>query len=109
VSDRKPVLRPDAYDPDWIEFRDALDDELGDPAEFGRSGLCKHDHYYAKRLLEARGFDAEASLALYEKRGGSCDCEILFNVDPPTLEDELDEERRRPERLNRLLDDEAQP
>jgi Protein of unknown function (DUF2695) len=38
-------------------------------------------HYFTERLLEARGFDVEASVALFEKRGGYCDCEVLFNVD----------------------------
>ena len=96
MSERKPVLRPDPYDEAWNEFCEALWESLGEELP----GLCmaaRHSarHYFAERLLEARGFDAEASLALYEKRGGYCDCEILLNVDQPTLEDELASPCRR--------------
>lgn len=75
-----PVLRPEADDPRWGEFCEALEKALG------RAG-CMGTVYFAERLLEARGFDAHASLALYEKRGGYCDCEILLNVDPSTFEE----------------------
>jgi hypothetical protein len=81
----RPVLRPDPYDADWDEFCEALFRSLGEELP----GLCMGKPWFAERLLEAGGFDAEASLALYATRGGYCDCEILFNVDPPTLEDEL--------------------
>ena len=48
--------------------------------------------YFAERLLEARGFDVDVSLALYETRGGYCDCEILMNADPLLNPRPLDEE-----------------
>jgi hypothetical protein len=83
----KYVLRPDRDDDDWKEFTDALEQALGPELP----GLCMGTHYFAERLLEARGFDVEASLAGYEKGGGYCDCEILFNVDPTTLEEKLEE------------------
>jgi hypothetical protein len=77
----KPVLRPDPNDRAWNEFCEALWSVVNE---------CENDHSHASRLFEERGYDADASIALYEKDGGYCDCEILFNVDPPTLEDELD-------------------
>ncbi len=83
MSARKPILRPDRNDEAWEEFAEALSVPI-----FGQ-GLCMggaHQgsarFYFAERLLEARGFDVEASLALYEQHGGYCDCEILFNADP---------------------------
>jgi hypothetical protein len=94
VSGRRrllPVLRPDAYSAAWVEFRDALDVALGDPEELGYSGLCQGSTYFAERLLEARGYDVAACLLAYRELGGHCDCTILQNVDPLTLEDELDE------------------
>jgi hypothetical protein len=90
MRERKSVLRPDRDDEAWEEFADALS-----VAVF--QGLCMgaHQHsarfYFAERLLEARGFDVEASLALYEKRGGYCDCEILLNVDPPAFDEEVEQ------------------
>ena len=73
------ALRPG--DPAWDEFCEALWTALGEAVP----GLCMGDRrgrlYFAERLLEARGFDVEASLALYEQLGGYCDCEILLNVD----------------------------
>jgi hypothetical protein len=71
MTTRSPVLWPDPADEAWQEFCEALERTLG---------LCMGTHYFAERLLWARGFDAEASLALYEKQGGYCDCEIVFNV-----------------------------
>lgn len=86
ASESLPVLRPDRADPAWREFCEALYEALGHDVP----GRCNSvDHEFAWPLLEARGFDAEASLALYEKRGGCCDCEILLNVDVPTLEEEF--------------------
>lgn len=84
-----PALHPDRRDAAWNEFCDALYEALG-----GRlPGRCQRhgsSHYYARRLLEERGFDGEASLALYREHGGYCDCEILMNVQD-WLEDELAE------------------
>jgi Protein of unknown function (DUF2695) len=83
------VLRPNPSDPRWVEFCEALWMALGEELP----GLCmgarqySARHYFAERLLEGRGFDAEASLALYEKRGGYCDCEILWNVAVPPDEE----------------------
>ena len=74
MTDGKPVLRPDPYDGAWNEFCDALGTAI-------TTAGCMGTHYFAERLLEARGLDAEASLALFERRGGYCDCEILLNVD----------------------------
>lgn len=79
----RPVLRPDADDERWQEFCEAL------AAALGSAGGCdggSHDgsgYTNARQLLAARGFDVEASLALYAERGGYCDCEILWNVYSP--------------------------
>jgi Protein of unknown function (DUF2695) len=101
VSDPRPVLRPDRDDDAWNEFADALWKALGEDLPGLCMGARQHcaRFYFAERLLEARGFDAEASLALYETRGGFCDCEILLNADPPTFEEELGE----------LLDEKGRP
>jgi Protein of unknown function (DUF2695) len=84
MSDRAPVLRPDRADAAWDEFCGALWAALGEELPGLCMGARQHcaRYYFAERLLEARGFDAEASLALYARHGGYCDCEILFNVDP---------------------------
>jgi Protein of unknown function (DUF2695) len=83
------VLVPVRGDPAWEEFCEALYEALG-PA---LPGLCMGSHYFTERLLEARGFHVAASVALFEKRGGNCDCEVLFNVDASV---ETPEEEVRP-------------
>lgn len=43
------------------------------------------DKSYARQILAAMGFSpglVEGSLLYFEKHGGYCSCEILFNVDP---------------------------
>jgi Protein of unknown function (DUF2695) len=80
------VLIPDAYSDEWQHFCDELTDLVDERG-------CRGRPYCATLLLEQRGYHVEATLALFRQRGGYCDCEVLFNVDPPTLEDELDEIR----------------
>jgi Protein of unknown function (DUF2695) len=60
--------------PRWDEFAEAL--------ERGKWN-CQHDHWQAELIMDAMGgVDIPASVAYFESRGGFCDCEILFNVDP---------------------------
>jgi hypothetical protein len=45
---------------------------------------CNGDRTSAARVLADLGFSAdevEASMAHFQKAGGHCDCEILFNLD----------------------------
>jgi Protein of unknown function (DUF2695) len=72
------VLRPDAGDPEWEGFYEDL-------FRLCRSEGCHHgedgeDARHARRLLEERGYDADASLALYRESGGYCDLEVLLNT-----------------------------
>lgn len=70
------VLNPES--PRWNQFADALDAVLVNET-------CDGDrrHRHARRLMSEMGnIDIEKSIALFESRGGYCDCEILFNVDP---------------------------
>jgi hypothetical protein len=76
------VLIPNAYDENWREFYEALFEALFDSPRDHRGCSGAYDH--AEELLAERGYNVEASLELYADRGGGCDCEILFNVDPPT-------------------------
>jgi hypothetical protein len=36
---------------------------------------------YAVRALKTMGMDVKSSVEFFEKHGGYCDCEILFNVE----------------------------
>lgn len=52
---------------------------------------CKNDHTNAINILLEMGFgepDIHASLDYFVERGGHCDCEILFNVDPAAREEQ---------------------
>ena len=93
------LMTPDH--PRWNEFVEALEgpgycnfheEELGNPNSIKwhcEGGMNKP---YAKAILEKMsGFDVEASLRFFEENGGHCDCEILFNVERST-EEENDEE-----------------
>jgi hypothetical protein len=77
------VLMPDPYSAEWDDFADWLCTHLENEG-------CDRTFAITIELLEERGHDVEATLALFESKGGYCDCEVLFNVDPPTLDDELD-------------------
>lgn len=82
------VLKPERGDPAWDDFCEKLLARLGGLLP-GRCGGHRSSHHYARRLLIDGGYDVGASLALYRSRGGFCDCEILFNVDPEQRIDEL--------------------
>jgi hypothetical protein len=72
------VLWPAADDPEWTGFCAALYWLLGSRLSSG----CDHSTRHARLLLEARGYDADASLRVYASQGGYCDCEVLWNTDP---------------------------
>lgn len=36
---------------------------------------------FASKILKSMGFNVAGTLRYFEKHGGYCDCEILFNVD----------------------------
>jgi hypothetical protein len=61
--------------PRWQEFCASLA-RATDPS------VCQHDHRGAEKVLrEMGGIDVEASIDYFENNGGSCDCEVLLNVD----------------------------
>jgi hypothetical protein len=62
---------------------EALDDLLCPAYEQAPREACARDFRHARRILEARGHDAEAQFDVFHvlmARGGFCDCEILTNV-----------------------------
>ena len=68
------VLTP--ADHRWVAFATALD------AAATKHG-CRHDHQLAEQIMrDMGGIDIPGSIAFFERQGGYCDCEILFNVDP---------------------------
>jgi hypothetical protein len=72
--------------PRWSEFAERLEYALYIDDEHWR---CDGDgdpvfvHRFAKQVMTEMGnIDIEGSLAFFHERGGHCDCEILFNIDP---------------------------
>jgi hypothetical protein len=54
----------------------------------GDDGTGGSKHRYAKAvLIELGGIDINGTLEFFREYGGYCDCEILFNVDRPDLDD----------------------
>ena len=54
----------------------------------GDDGSDGSKHRYAEAVLaELGGIDIAGTLAFFRQHGGYCDCEILFNVDRPDLDD----------------------
>lgn len=42
---------------------------------------CGNDHQFCKEILQNyENIDIEATIKYFEKNGGHCDCEVLFNV-----------------------------
>ena len=65
--------------PEGCDFREEGD---GDKTWRCAGGMNKD---YAKAILEdLGGFDIQATFAFFDSKGGHCDCEILFNIDPAT-------------------------
>lgn len=80
------------HHPRWKEFAEALEGSRycnfheavpGDKSSVTWTCLRGHRRPFARALLAEMGnFDVEASLEYFERNGGHCDCEILFNVFP---------------------------
>lgn len=73
--------------PDWREFLRKLEGPLGCNFKQDENGAitwrCNggRDKSYAVAIMKKMGDVAiEDSLDYFESNGGSCDCEILFNV-----------------------------
>lgn len=73
------ILFPVEHDDEWNHFTHALYWLL--QMDHDAKSRCDGTTGYARRLLEMRGYDADASLDYYKKSGGFCDCEILLNTD----------------------------
>jgi hypothetical protein len=77
--------------PRWDEFADALYEVTripGDPEAWRCDGdnlqAGNLAYRYAKLVMTAMGnVDIPASIEFFQRHGGYCDCEILFNVDRP--------------------------
>lgn len=68
----------------WDDFVERLEGPEGCDFEGGgNTWKCRGgtDKTFATAILTDMGMDVEASLKYFEKHGGYCDCEILFNVD----------------------------
>ena len=71
----------------WDEFRDLLTGVDGCDFKKNKKGehawMCKHDHSLTCRVLKKHfpKIDIEKTLAIFNRCGGHCDCEILFNVE----------------------------
>ena len=72
-----------------LEFKDTLagpqgcDFRLNDEGKtiWTCNGKQSQDrHAYSTKILTAMGFDVDASLKHFDKCGGYCDCEVLWNV-----------------------------
>ena len=79
--------------PRWSLFVRLLGDTMTDGLPEG-TWRCGDDdsggskHRYAEAVLtELGGIDIDGTLAFFRQHGGYCDCEILFNVDCPELDD----------------------
>jgi hypothetical protein len=54
----------------------------------GNDGTDGSMHRYAEAVMaELGGIDIAGTLEFFRQHGGGCDCEILFNVDRPDLND----------------------
>lgn len=72
--------------PEGCDFRERDDGEVRWKCAGG------HDQTFARAILEkmaaAEPLDVAGTLAYCTANGGHCDCEIIFNVDPGTDEEE---------------------
>jgi hypothetical protein len=90
------ILTPEQ--PRWREFADRLAGPEGCDFQQNRKGewswycLGGHDQTFARAILEKMDADAPldiaGTLAYFTEHGGHCDCEILFNVDPGSNDEE---------------------
>ena len=76
----------------WKNFIVLLDRALTEGLPQG-TWRCGNDgngskHRYAEAVMaELGGIDIAGTLEFFRQHGGGCDCEILFNVDRPDLDD----------------------
>lgn len=78
-------------DPRWAQFMDRLIGPEGcnfreDP-RWTWTCFGGRDKRFSTLILTSMGLSraaVRASLAYYERRGGYCDCEVVFNVASPT-------------------------
>lgn len=75
--------------PRWEEFFKRLEGPEGCNFRQNEAGNivwnCDNttERPFARKILADMGFDVERSLAQFEREGGYCDCEIVFNVGIP--------------------------
>lgn len=90
MNDTATILTP--THPRWREFADTLggpgycDFQMPDEDASKATWDCTghEDRPHARRLMATMGFSSveiEAALGYFDRYGGHCDCEILFNVD----------------------------
>jgi len=102
MDENLAVMTPEH--PRWSEFYERLSGPEGCDFEEAENVLTTtwrcgggYDKTYATAILTAMGgIDVPASLAYFEQHGGHCDCEILFNVAPPSdyLDDDDEDEEK---------------
>jgi len=57
-----------------------------------KSSVCNNDYKFTREVFAEMGnIDIEASIKLFKKNGGACDCEIIFNIDEGMDTDEAQE------------------
>ena len=64
-------------------FFDKLDNLLSPVDDLSKAELCSGDYTFSKRILLTLGFegaDWDDVFAVLRSKGGSCDCEILYNA-----------------------------
>lgn len=85
------ILTP--VDPRWQEFTDRLDGDEGCKFYFDELDeicwTCHHDLRFSRKILSTYDdVDVEATLEYFRQNGGCCDCEVLFNVENSTQNNE---------------------
>lgn len=64
-------------------FFERLDDLLSPKEDSHQRDVCAGNYKLSKRILETSGFDSDDLQDIFNvlrAQGGSCDCEILYNV-----------------------------
>ena len=90
TGDKTQVMAPDH--PRWDEFVERLEGPEGCDFTPAASGLghewtCSRDadRPLSRKILRAMGLSEDAiaaSFAYFDTRGGYCDCEVIYNVNP---------------------------
>ena len=76
---KKKVM--DKRNKDFLKFIEELDKACNFRGESKDiTWECDHDHRRCREiLLKYENIDIEATIKYFEKNGGYCDCEVLFN------------------------------